>query len=104
MTAAYEIPLTPEAASFPIALGGTSYQLTIFWNRAASTWVINLASADGTTPILSGIPLVTGTDLLSQYQYLGIAGSLTVQSDGDIDAMPTLDNLGTQSHLYFITG
>ncbi len=65
-------------------------------------WVLDIADVDG-NPIAFGLPLVTGHDLLGQYAYLGIAGELVVQSDADIYAPPTFDNLGTESHLYFVT-
>jgi hypothetical protein len=38
---------------------------------------------------------------LQQYQYLGFGVALLVATDGDLDAVPTYDNLGQQSHLYF---
>ena len=51
---------------------------------------------------MSGIPIVTGIDLLEQYQHLGIAGQIVAQTDGDTFAVPTQSNLGTAGRLYFI--
>lgn len=102
MTTAYEVPLSSKAQEFVISLNGTSYKLTFTWNRALSNWVMNMAKEDG-TPVLCGVPMVTGTDLLAQYQYLGIGGALVVQTDYDPAATPTYENLGTDSHLYFVT-
>jgi hypothetical protein len=48
------------------------------------------------------MPLVTGIDLLRQYRYLGIPGSMIVYTDGDPDAPPTLENLGNESNLYYV--
>jgi hypothetical protein len=103
MSTAYEIPLTAVAQDFTIALGGVTYTLTVFWNRAATCWMLNIADALG-APLVMGIPLITGTDLLRQYAYLGISGSLVVQTDYAVDNIPTIDNLGTDSHLYFVVG
>lgn len=102
MTTAFEVPLTPQPQLFQIALAGTSYFIRIAWNTSMSAWVLDLLDADR-LPILNGVPLVTGLDLLAQYRYLGIPGSLVVQTDSDNDALPTFENLGINSHLFFVT-
>jgi hypothetical protein len=51
---------------------------------------------------VSGIPLVTGVDLLSQYSYLGIPGALLVTTDRGAGEVPTFDGLGVTSHLYYV--
>ena len=98
----YEIPLKAEGARFTIALGARSYQVTVRWNSVSSAWVLELASESGQA-LVQGIPLVTGVDLLAPFAYLNFGGSLYVQTDHDIDAEPTVDNLGSTSHLYFVT-
>jgi len=100
---AYEIPLKPKGQTFTIALAGVTYNITLFWNRAANCWMINIADAKSVM-LVAGIPLVTGLDLLAQYKYLGINGSLVVQTDFNAAAIPTLTNLGSESHLFFVTG
>lgn len=100
---AYEIPLTPQAQSFNIQLNQVSYTFTLMWREVDNIggWVLDIADASG-NPLVQGIPLVTGCDLLKQYGYLGIGGGLWVLTDGDPDAVPTFQNLGLQSHLYFV--
>lgn len=98
--AAYEVPMTPVAQSFQIALGGTVFGLTVFWCSPAACWVMNIADSNG-APIVNGIAIVTGVDLLQPYAYLDFNGSLIVFTDGDADAVPTFDNFGIASHLYF---
>jgi hypothetical protein len=51
-------------------------------------------------PILQGIPLVTGADLLGPYGYLGLGFSLVVQTSNSANAVPTFDNLGNQGNLF----
>lgn len=98
----YEIPLTPVAQKFSIALGGQTYNLTVNWNSAPQGgWVLDIAD-ESDEPIVAGIPLVTGADLLSQYQYLGFNGAMLVESDFDLYATPTFNNLGVNSHLFFL--
>ncbi len=98
-----EVPLTGQAESFSISLGGVSYQLTVIYRAAAEGgWVLDIADANGVA-LVGGIPLVTGCDLLEQYAHLGFAGGLAVQTDHNPGAVPTFDNLGSTSHLYFVT-
>lgn len=99
---AYEIPLSAEAQKLDIALAGVTYKLRFVWNATSCCWILDVADADD-NPLALGVPLVTGLDLLAQYAYLGIAGSLIVQTDNDTDAVPTYGNLGTAGRLYFVT-
>lgn len=65
-------------------------------------WVLDIADS-ANNPLVQGIPLVTGCDLLQQFGHLGIGGALWVLTDGDPMAVPTYHNLGSLSHLYFVT-
>lgn len=101
--AIFEIPLSNASQTFQITLGGVQYQMTLIWRAAPQGgWVLDIADVQG-NGIVSGIPLITGADLLEQYAYLGIGGELWVQTDGDAAAVPTYDNIGSTSHLYFVT-
>lgn len=98
----YEIPLSGANQTFPITLGTTEYRLTFVYRKATDAgWIMDIADTEGVA-IVSGISLVTGADLLAQYAYLGIGGSLYVTTDGDADAVPTFDNLGSTAHLYWV--
>lgn len=107
MTAIYNIPLKvgiPQ--SFEIELGGTRYRLTFqYRNDPAGGWVLDISDTQ-LNPILQGIPLITGANLLDQYRYLGFGGGLWVQSQAqgiDPDAVPTFDNLGDAGLIYWVT-
>ena len=71
-------------------------------NADQGGWILDIADGNN-TPIVSGIPLVTGADLLAQYAYLGIGGSLYVSNPNDPGASPTFGSLGDTSSLYFVT-
>lgn len=101
--AAYEIPFTPEPQTFVIALAGVDYRLTTVWNKASESWTLDIMKPDN-TPIVTGIPIVTGSNLLHQYAYLGIAGKIFVQSAGDVTKIPGLADLGIGGLVFFITG
>jgi hypothetical protein len=96
----YLIPLSNVPQIFEINLSNVNYTLTVKWNDMASSWYLDIGD-DQQNPIACGLPFVTGADLLSQLEYLGIDGSLFVVTTGDPLAVPTLDNLGVDSNLYF---
>ena len=100
----FEIPLTPTPQRFTITMAGKEYALKVRWNPAMTTgWVLDIGSPTAGA-IVSGIPLVTGDDLLAQYPDKGFGVQLIVQTDHDTDAVPTFDNLGETSNLFFIVG
>lgn len=101
--AVFEIPLSPQPQKFQIPLNGVTYGMILrYIDTDMGGWVLDILESDD-TPIIQGIPLVTGEDLLAQYAYLGIVGGLIVQTDHDVNAVPTYANLGVSSHLYFRT-
>ncbi|MBJ9732512.1 MULTISPECIES: phage baseplate plug protein [Burkholderia] len=103
MTTYLEIPLTPDPQTFTLTLSGIDYQMTIQYREAwGAGWILDVADASG-NPLVSGIPLVTGTDLLGQYAYLGFGGRLWVQGAADPDEIPTFDDLGVGSKVYWVT-
>lgn len=100
----YIIPLINEPQTFEMTLAGIDYNLTVKWNDSDDAgWILDIADASS-NPIVAGIPLVTGVDLLAGLEYLAIGGSLFVMTNGSSPFdVPTLDNLGTDSNLYFQT-
>ena len=88
--------------TFTISLAGIVYTISLFWRDApeGGGWCMDIGDS-ANNPILQGVPLVTGADLLAQYGYLGIGVQIFVQSDGAPDAVPTFTNLGITSHIYF---
>lgn len=98
------MPLSNIPQTFQISLAGIEYILTCRYNDAADAgWVLDFSDALTNVPIVSNIPLVTGVDLLAGLDYLGFQGQFYVFTDGDDLAVPTLDNLGLESNVYFVT-
>jgi hypothetical protein len=98
------IPLQPYAQVFSITIAGLVYNMQTHWNNQPDTgWLLDISDAND-VPILLGIPLVTGADLLEQYHYLGLfnGGYLLCGTIGNNNASPTYDNLGTDSYLYVL--
>lgn len=98
-----EIPLSAQPQTLQVALAGTTYTLTVKWNDQNQSWTVDIADAAGNN-LVTGIPMVTGADLLGQFDYLGISGALVAQSDFNPSAVPTFANLGSTGHLYFVAG
>jgi hypothetical protein len=96
------IPLQPANQVFTITLAGVQYQFTVKWNDANQAWTLDIADATGANPIISGIPIVTGADLLAPYGYLNFGGQLIAQTTNDTNAVPTLANLGSAGNVYFV--
>lgn len=101
MTTYYEIPTQPQPQAFQITLVGVLYGFTVKWNVPNESWVIDIADGSD-NPILSGVPMVTGADLLEQFDYLNFGFQLVCQTDNNPDAVPTYSNLGSSGHLYAI--
>lgn len=62
----------------------------------------------GFTPVLLGVPLVTGADLLEQFGYLAIGAqaimtTMTIGPGVSPDEVPGFRNLGIDGHLYVTT-
>lgn len=97
----YEIPLTAsENQTVSVVLLNVTYRMTLQWREAAQCWFLDIADGAG-DPLVQGIALVTGSNLLRQHQYLGIGGGLVVMCDTGTD-VPTFDNLGVSAHLLFV--
>jgi hypothetical protein len=96
------IPLVNTPQQFNITLGTQDLIIVCKWNDSPDGgWVVDILDDVTNAPIVCNIPLVTGTDLLAQYEYLGFKAKLVVYTDGDASAVPTLDNLGIDSNLYY---
>lgn len=97
----YEVPLSPTPQTFNVTLGVVVYQfLVIYRNCVEGGWFLDIANSKG-VPLVQGIPLVTGADLLAQYPQFNFGGVLAVYTDGVFTDTPTFTNLGVDSHLVF---
>lgn len=98
------LPFSGVPETFSTQLGSVGYRITALWrdnDAGMGGWVIDLADADS-NPILQGVPLITGADLLEQFGYLGLGFKLYVQTVQDPDATPTFENLGSDANVFAI--
>lgn len=66
---AVEIPLVADNQTFATTINGSVYHLSVIWR--GEYWVLDLADSNGSA-IISGIPMITGADLLAQYRYMDL--------------------------------
>ena len=97
----FEIPMTPEAQTFSIPLAGQVLNMAMQWRDSdLGGWAMDIADQAGNA-LLSGLPLVSGVDMLEQYAHLGIGGALSILNTAGGDLAPTFDNLGIDTRLIF---
>jgi hypothetical protein len=105
MSTPYLIPLlVGSPQTLQIVLGALTYQLTFLYRNdpgGFNCWSLDIADISG-NPIVQGIAVVTGADLLAQYRHLGFTGSLVVATTSNPDAIPTFANLGGDGNIYWI--
>src|SRR5258708_13324474 len=91
--AVHEIPLSPNPQTFRIQLAGVTYLVQVIWrDTSEGAWFLDLSTNDG-APIVQGISIVTGADLLAPSAYLGIDRSLDGPTDQESRDAPTHPNL-----------
>jgi hypothetical protein len=105
---AYKIvPLTTDPnQSFTITLPIDSINITlglgIRYNLVANYWVMSVSDSDGNL-LIDSLPLVTGeypaSDILGQYEYLGIGSAFVVNVSNIDEDLPTDTTLGTDFYL-----
>ncbi|KDA93341.1 phage baseplate plug family protein [Pantoea agglomerans] len=96
-----EIPLSPDNQQFTTTINGINYSILTLWRDEAG-WVIDLLNSSSIA-IVTGIPLVTGANLLEQFGFLRLGFGLVVVCDDPAQGYPTRDDLGLRSHLLAVT-
>ncbi|MCP9270143.1 hypothetical protein M5U04_19195 [Xenorhabdus sp. XENO-1] len=94
-----EIPLQTENQQFDIQLGGINYRMQLQWGGCAG-WILDIMHPNS-EPIVMGIPLVFGVDILEQYRYLGFSGSLVFYCNNPYKEAAEGD-LVNDNRLYFV--
>ena len=113
------VPFTSadRAYEFTCALNGTSYRFDVQWNERTAIWLFDLYLADSDTPLVVGLPILLGGDILGAYRYLGIGGLFAVDMDANMQkGAPAdteenvlasddagVDDLGSRVRVFYLT-
>ena len=99
--AVYEIPLTPQPQSLSVRFpNGVTYGLRLLYLFTPNDcWELDINDVLG-NPIVCGVPLVTGADLLAQYAYLNLGCKMFCTTDASPNTPPRFFNLGKAAHLW----
>lgn len=65
-----EIPVSNKNQQFDIQLGGGRYRIRLVYRQFCG-WVVDMMTQTG-SEIFTGVPLVSGVDILEAYRYTGI--------------------------------
>ena len=98
--ATVEITLIQQPEIFKISLDGVRYNVKKYWNDYAQYWVMDFSDVNN-NKLLSGVPLVSGVDILGQFKHLGLTGDLRIISDDGLSVEADYDTIGIKSHLYW---
>jgi hypothetical protein len=102
MVSIVEIPLkVGQPQTLSITINNVTYNLSLKWFELASLWLLDIAD-NLNNPIVVGVPLVTGADLLGQYKHLGFGFGIWCSTDGIPDQAPIFSSLGDNSHVYAV--
>lgn len=95
-----EIPLTADNQQFSIILADNSWRISLIWREIY--WIMDLQN-ERAEPVIGGIPLVTGTDLLAPFVWMGLGFQLWVVCGDAAQDYPSKTDLGDRSHLMVVT-
>jgi hypothetical protein len=72
------IPFTSDPnATFTTSLNGVDYQFDTLYNERAGVWTFDLSVAKETEPLVTGVPILIGCDMLAPFG-LGVGSMYAV--------------------------
>lgn len=93
------IPLTTDpndtfSSTIPVNRKNTKFYFFLRYNEEAGYWVMDL-SDENKEPVVSSVPLISGINILEQYEYLKIGKAYIIKTDNSLLAdKPDTTNLG----------
>jgi len=95
-----QIPLTSDPdqnfiCTIPVDNKNITLKLRVRFNTAGNYWTLSIMDPKTGNSILDNIPLVTGTDILGQYEYLNLGSAAIINVGNSTMDSPDSTNLGT---------
>lgn len=98
-----ELPLPAGPSIFSVAIKGREFRFRFAYaNTEGGGWYMDIGDADS-NPLICGLPLTTGLNLLGQFGYLGLDFGLYVSVDGRPDEAPDYQDMGNGLHVKVVT-
>lgn len=97
------IPLYNDTTNYSVSvqLNDVTYTLSFRYNTRMDTWILSIGDISD-SPILGGVPLLTGPALLDQFLSYNIPpGALVIFNTEDNNIQPTLDTFAQLFNLYY---
>jgi len=94
------IPLTTNPnqtfiSTLPIDNKNIELKFYIRYNTEAEYWTMSITDVSTQTLLIDSLPLLTGFNLLEQYDYMGIGKAFIIKSGSPNTENPDDTNLGT---------
>lgn len=99
----FKIPCSGFNEIFEITLKQKKYKLRLVYNDISECWQMDIYKSND-EPIILNYNIVSGLNILDQYQYLNFKGFFVTYADGNPDLIPTKANFTKDVNLYFVTG
>lgn len=98
-----ELPLRQGPSIFSLSIKGRDFRFRFAYaNTEGGGWYVDIGETDG-QPLVCGLPLTAGLNLLGQFGYLGLGFGLYVSVDGRPDEAPVYDDMGNGLHVKVVT-
>lgn len=100
----YNLPiLSNRNRTFTKIVGGRTIKVALIYNNALNNWMIYFAdlSTGEEVPLVTGLALVTGPDILAQFKHLGLGSFNVIHKIPSVGSdSPTISTL--KSEFYYI--
>lgn len=101
----YDFPLRADVGpqKMSITLGTVEYKIRFYYaNVPDGGWFMDVRDLSD-DPLVLGLALTAGENVVQQFDYLGFEGGIGVCVDFDYTLEPTYDNFGKNGKVQFIT-
>lgn len=98
----FTIPFVSLPQEFYIDLNDKTVLIKNKWNSMIPAWEMSIYDGDTLEPLILCMPIIGGIDLLEQFAFTGLKGSMAVLTDGNSLSDPTLNNLGDESQVFYV--
>jgi len=99
------LPLTSDPCrAFATTVGDARYVVTTKWNDRAGVWTMDIADGDTDELLVSGMPVVLGSDLLRSFcPRLGVMIAVDAETDPGEGSEAGAEDFGSRVEVVWMT-